>query len=119
LENLVLNGKFIPLALQDGKLPALFRKKKKIEKNTELLDKSLLLQFIKVELGSCVIQANTLLILNQDDCKESTENTHIVNSHCREQDLALLCRHIAALISFVKHMDNVSKMIQCSTNITR
>lgn len=68
MKNLASNGKFIHLALQYGKLPALFRKKT-TEKNTELLDKSLLLQFIKIELGNCVIKANTVLVLNQDDSK--------------------------------------------------
>lgn len=55
---------------------------KKIEKTTKLLDKTLLVQFIKVELGNCMIKANTVLTLNQDDCKDTIENIHILNSHC-------------------------------------
>lgn len=41
-----------------------------------LLDKGLLLQFIKVELGNYMTKANTVLILNQDDCKDTNENAH-------------------------------------------
>lgn len=79
LQNILILGKFslkwqinssCPAVWQN---PALFRKKRK-RKTTMLLDKGLLLQFIKVELGNYMTKANTVLILNQDDCKDTNEN---------------------------------------------
>lgn len=47
------------------------KEKKNKRKNPLLLDKSLLLQFIKAELGNRMIKAKTVLILNQQNCKDT------------------------------------------------
>lgn len=47
-------------------------KKKRIKEKTPLLlDKSLLLQFIKAELGNCMLKAKTVFILNPHGCKDT------------------------------------------------
>lgn len=37
----------------------------------------------------------------------TTENSHVLNSHCWEQNLALLSRYMEPVIYFGNHMDHL------------